>query len=375
MILKKLQINMFFMLLRYSIGTSHRFPEGLSEEDWRNIYKIAQQQSLLGVLFDSIQQNPAIRLERKLLLKWYAACERIQQGNRKTNQAAVELTRFLKELGPRGCILKGQGNTLNYPNPYSRMSGDIDVWVMPGEKGNGREGKDAFVRKMIGYAKRRNPKVRALYHHVDAGIFKGIEVEIHYRPSFRNNLIHNARLQRWFEKVAEKQFSHEVELPDGLGRICVPTNAFNRIYQMAHISNHFILEGIGLRQLLDYYFVLKQGYTEDERWKDAELLRCFGLYEMAGAVMYVLQKVLHLEERLLLVPVDVRRGRFLLKEIMLAGNFGQYDERVEHHASRLGLHIQRFRRNLRLMWYFPSECLWEPVFKIYHFFWRMCHKY
>ena len=105
------------MLLRYSIGTSHRFPEGLSEEDWRSIYKIAQQQSLLGVLFDGIRQNPAIRLERKLLLKWYAACERIQQGNRKTNLAAVELTRFLKEKGLRGCILKGQGNTLNYPNP------------------------------------------------------------------------------------------------------------------------------------------------------------------------------------------------------------------------------------------------------------------
>ena len=359
------------MLLRYSIGTSHRFPEGLSEEDWRSIYKIAQQQSLLGVLFDGIRQNPAIRLERKLLLKWYAACERIQQGNRKTNLAAVELTRFLKEKGLRGCILKGQGNTLNYPNPYSRMSGDIDVWVMPGEKEDGREKKDVFVRKMIGYARRRNPGAKACYHHVDAGVFKGIEVEIHYRPSFMNNLVHNSRLQRWFEENAEEQFSHEVELPDGAGCICVPTNAFNRIYQMAHISNHIIHEGIGLRQLVDYYCVLKQGFTEEEKRRDAALLRRFGLYDMACAVMYVLQETLHMEERLLLVPVDEQRGRFLLKEIMLAGNFGQYDERVDHHVSQVGRNIQRLKRNLRLMWYFPSECLWEPVFRWYHFFWRL----
>ena len=370
----------FFLFFRWAIGTSQRFPEGLSEEDWRSIYKIAQQQSLLGVLFDAIQQNPAIRLERKLLLKWYAACERIQQGNRKTNQAAVELTRFLKEMGLRGCILKGQGNTLNYPNPYSRMSGDIDVWVKPiaksGEKNRGGRGmKGEFVKRVIGYVRRRNPGAKACYHHIDAGMFQGVEVEIHYRPSFMNNLVHNRRLQRWFEENAEEQFSHEVELPDGAGCICVPTNAFNRIYQMAHISNHIIHEGIGLRQLVDYYCVLKQGFTEDEKRRDAVLLRRFGLYDMACAVMYVLQEVLHLEERLLLVPVDERRGRFLLNEIMLAGNFGQYDERVDHHVSQMGRNIQRLKRNLRLMWYFPSECLWEPVFRIYHFFWRMWHKY
>ena len=316
--MKKLQINMFFMLLRYSIVTFHRFPEGLSEEDWRSIYKIAQQQSLLGVLFDGIQQNPAIRLERKLLLKWYAACERIQQGNRKTNQAAVELTRFLKELGLRGCILKGQGNTLNYPNPYSRMSGDIDVWVMPGEKEDGRERKDMFVRKMIGYAKRRNPEAKACYHHVDAGMFQGIEVEMHYRPSFLNNLIYNSRLQRWFEENAEEQFANEVELPDCAGRICVPTHRFNVVYQLVHMYNHLIHEGIGLRQMVDYYYLLRvmdngQQATDNRRVLDT--LRHLGLYRFAGAVMWVLKEKLGLEEDCLIVPLDERwkgTGKYLL---------------------------------------------------------------
>ncbi|MDO4738296.1 MAG: nucleotidyltransferase family protein [Bacteroidales bacterium] len=361
------------MLLRYSIGTSHRFPEGLSEEDWRSIYKIAQQQSLLGVLFDGIQQNPAIRLERKLLLKWYAACERIQQGNRKTNQAAVELTRFLKEKGLRGCILKGQGNTLNFPNPYSRMSGDIDVWVMPGEKEDGREKEDVFVRRMIGYARRRNPSAKACYHHVDAGMFKGIEVEIHYRPSFLNNLIYNSRLQRWFEENAEEQFANEVELPDGAGRICVPTHRFNVVYQLVHMYNHLIHEGIGLRQLVDYYFLrtTDDGQQTADNRSVLDTLRHLGLYRFAGAVMWVLKEKLGLEEDCLIVPPDERLGKVLFDEIMQGGNFGQHDERVKHDASPWQKNIQRLKRDLCLLCYFPSECLWEPIFRWYHFFWRM----
>ena len=360
----------FFDLLRYSLGRDKNVP-CLGNEDWIWIYEMARQQSLLGILFDGIQSIPDLGMDKKLLLRWYAASEQIRNANEKTNRVVVEVCESLRKQGFRTCVLKGQGNNLLYPNPYSRMSGDIDLWVMSGEREEGRRKMDELAGKVIGYAKRRNPEAKALYHHVDAGVFKGIEVEIHYRPSFMNNLVHNRRLQRWFEENAEEQFSHEVELPDGAGCICVPTNAFNRIYQMAHISNHIIHEGIGLRQLVDYYFVLKQGFTEEEKRRDAVLLRRFGLYDMACAVMYVLQETLHMEERLLLVPVDERRGRFLQKEIMLAGNFGQYDERVEHHVSQVGRNIQRLKRNLRLMWYFPSECLWEPVFRWYHFFWRV----
>ena len=367
-------MELFFSVLRFSIGTRKEESLLLDESDWNDIYKTAHQQSLLGVLFDGIQQNPAIRLERKLLLKWYAACERIQQGNRKTNQAAVELTRFLKEMGLRGCILKGQGNTLNYPNPYSRMSGDIDVWVMPVEMEGGRKRKDEFVRKMIGYARRRNPGAKACYHHVDAGMFKGIEVEIHYRPSFLNNLIYNSRLQRWFEENAEEQFANEVDLPDGAGRICVPTHRFNVVYQLVHMYNHLIHEGIGLRQMVDYYYLLRttdNGQQTTDNGSVLDTLRHLGLYRFASAVMWVLKEKLGMEEDCLIAPPDERLGNILFDEIMQGGNFGQHDERVKHDASPLQKNIQRLKRDLRLLCYFPSECLWEPIFRWYHFFWRM----
>ena len=353
---------LFFQVLRYSIGISDEMPAGISSEAWNTIYQTARQQSLLGVVFHGIQRCAVEKPDRNLLLQWFSVSEQIRLGNQKANRAAVETARFFRENGYRVCILKGQGNSLNYPDPYVRMSGDIDIWV---------EGEP---RRVLDFARKYVPGAKFCYHHIEFKKVGGVETEIHYRPSFMNNLFHNRRLQEWFGRMADEQFGHKVELPEGVGEICVPTNGFNRIYQMAHISNHFFHEGIGLRQIVDYYFVLKQGFTEEERRRDEQLLKRVGLHKMASAVMYILKEVLHLEEQLLLVPADERLGKLLLNEMLLSGNFGQCDQRVKHDGSQLSRNIQRLKRDLRLVWHFPSECMWEPVFRLYHFGWRLCHR-
>ena len=367
-------IERFFQLLRFSIGASEQIPLPMSGDMWSGIYEMARQQSLLGILFDGIQNIPDVGMDKKLLLRWYAASEQIRNANEKTNRAAVEVCESLRKQGFRTCVLKGQGNNLLYPNSYSRMSGDIDLWVVSGEREEGKRKMDGLVGKVIGYARRRNPEAKALYHHVDAGMFQGIEVEMHYRPSFLNNLIYNRRLQRWFEENAEEQFANEVELPDGAGRICVPTHRFNVVYQLVHMYNHLIHEGIGLRQMVDYYYLLRttdngQQTTDNRRVLDT--LRHLGLYRFVGAVMWVLKEKLGMEEDCLIVLPDERLGKVLFDEIMQGGNFGQYDERVNHDASPWQKNIQRLKRDLRLLCYFSSECLWEPIFRWYHFFWRM----
>lgn len=352
-------VALFFQLLRYSIGTSDKKPKEISSEDWGLLYKIAQQQSLLGVLFYGIQRERVEKPEKNLLLKWYSISERIRQSNHAANKVAVELVQFFHNNGHRTCILKGQGNTLNYPNPYIRMSGDIDIWVKGGYK------------KVLNWVRKDVGNAEFCYHHIEFKKVHGVEIEVHYRPSFMNSLIHNRRMQKWFEHVADEQFRHEVDLPNGVGKVCVPTNGFNRIYQMAHISNHFFHEGIGLRQILDYYFVLRQGFTEEERKHDEQLLKDFGLYKMASAVMFVLKEILDLKPELMIVPTNVQVGGFLLDELLQSGNFGQYDNRVAHGQGRWARNVQRLKRDARLMRYFPSECLWEPVFRWYHFCWRV----
>ena len=201
---------------------------------------------------------------------------------------------------------------------------------------------------------------------------------MHYRPSFSNNLIYNRRLQNWFKAQAEKQFAHIEEIPGNEGNICVPTFDFNIVFQLSHIYRHLLKEGIGLRQVIDYYYLLKSlapnpspnsvrnlDYTNE--------LHYLGLWKFSGALMWVLREVLGLEEKYLIAPVDKRRGRFLYEEIMRGGNFGQYgaDGIMQKKVGRVKKNLNRLKRDIRLLGYFPSECLWEPIFRIYHFFWRL----
>lgn len=352
--------NKFFGLLQFAIGESKSFQLNVSDEEWESFFETSKKQSLQGVLFQAIMKLPVEQQPpRSLKLKWITRVNKISMLSQNANKVAVKLSDGFLRKGVKNCILKGQGNAVMYPWPEMRVCGDIDIWL--------HESPTKIVRKV----KKRRPSAKACYHHIDFCSVDGIPIEIHYRPSFMNNLICNFRLQKWFSEKSDEQCSNYVELADGVGKIPVPTDGFNRIFQMAHISNHVMHEGIGLRQLLDYYFLLQRGFTVDERQEDERLLRRFGLYKVASAVMYVLKEVFGLADDKMIVAPDDKRGRFLLDEILLSGNFGKYDERLKNSKSQTSKNVQRLKRDLRFMRYFPSECLWEPVFRWYHFFWRL----
>lgn len=355
-------LHKFFSLLRFAVDEGAPVPTDIKAEDWPFLFDAACRQTLVGVVYRGVERLPReLRPGKDVAVKWCVLAERNAAVNRVMNETVAELSARFAADGFRCCVLKGQGNTLLYPEAYMRTPGDFDAWL---------EGDDEDV---IRYVRRISPKAKATYHHIDCPPYKRMPVEVHYRPSFQFNFVHNVRLQRWFKGHGGEQFANEVMLPGGFGPVCVPTVAFNRVFQMSHIANHVLHEGIGLRQLLDYYFLLKKGFSEDEKEEYAALMRRFGMYKMSRAVMYVLREVFGLEEKLLIVKPHERCGRMLLEEIMLAGNFGHYDERISKadRKSQLRMNIVRLMRDWRMLKYFPSECLAEPFFRIYHFFWRL----
>ena len=240
---------MFFDFLRFCIGSAKEIPGSLKEADWKELYAIAQKQCLVGVLFDGIKKLPAehVGMEKELLLQWMAESQMLEKANVRLNDAAIQVSEWFQKKGFRTCILKGQGNALMYPNPYSRTPGDIDIWVGGGDK------------RVISFVRSISPHEKACYHHIEFPSYKGVEVEVHYRPSFLLCFWHNRKLQKYYERVKEEQFSHRVMLGEQ-GEIAIPTVEFNLIFQLTHIYAHLMNEGIGLRQLLDYYYVLCDFY-------------------------------------------------------------------------------------------------------------------
>lgn len=98
-------------------------------------------------------------------------------------------------------------------------------------------------------------------------------------------------------------------------------------------------------------------------------LKHLGLWKFAGAMMYVLHKVMGMPKDKMIAPMDAKRRQMLLDDILNGGNFGHYDK---HHV--LGHNLLRLYRDARLLRYYPAEALSEPIFRVWHFFWRMKNK-
>ena len=362
----------FFTFLRYCLGSKENMSRVIACMNWQELYSFASKQALLGLCFNGIErlgkeypeelkQNP---IGRELLMTWMGKAQQIRRQNMKVNAVASKLFSMLKEDGMRCCILKGQGNALMYPNAYSRNPGDIDVWV------------NASREQITEYAKKHfelGDDIR--YQHIETSVV-GVPVELHFFPCTMNNPIYNARLQKWFKRNVDLQCSNVVSLPDGIGEIAIPTTAFNVVYQLTHLYHHFFDEGIGMRQIIDYYYVVNNDellVIKDTLQKD---LKHLGLWKFAGAVMFVLHEALGLSGEKMIAPMDEKRGKLLLAEILEGGNFGRHFTKYGGftHQSMGKKYFLKIWRNMHFVRYYPVEALSEPIFRTWHFFWRMKNK-
>lgn len=375
------QQKIFFDFLRFCIGSAKEIPGSLKEVDWKELYAIAKKQALLGVLFHGIRRLPKqLAPEQKLLMQWMVMAEQIRKQNIRLFQDSVKVCQNFENEGFANCILKGQGNALLYPDPYMRAPGDIDIYLSGGR------------RKIMKYVDQVCPNQVMRYHHVDFPVMK-TAIEVHFTPSYMFCPIHNRRMQKWFKEVMGEQCNHRVSLPDGYGEIHVPQVSFNVIYILSHLYRHIFTEGIGLRQLLDYYFVLLKWHTDLTNLTDSNKslpqmtlintdldalrheLKYLGLWKFAGAVMFVMKEVFGLSEDRMIAPMDEKEGRFLLDEIMRGGNFGQYDDRMGSKVGESKIH-RYFRmnlRNLRFVKHYPTEALSEPLFRTWFAVWKKIH--
>ena len=340
--------------------------------DWRQLYTFASNQAIIGFCFNGInrlgQEFPdelkKNLIGRDLLMTWMGAAQQIHRHNMKVNMVASKLFSMLREDGLRCCVLKGQGNALMYPNPYSRTPGDIDVWI------------NASRERIMEYAQKKfelGDDIRL--QHLETSL-DGVPVELHFFPCSMNNILYHVRLQKWFRRNADLQCSNVVGLPDGAGDIAIPTSPFNVVYQLCHLYHHFFDEGIGMRQIIDYYYVVNNDELLVIRDTLQRELKHLGLWKFAGAVMYVLKEVLGLSEEKMIVPMDEKRGKLLLAEILEGGNFGRHFTKYGHFTKQ-GMakkYFLKIWRNMHFVRFYPAEALSEPIFRTWHFFWRLKHR-
>ena len=327
------------------------------------LYRLAENQAVLGVCFAGVKRLQEFdnSVPVSLYMQWLAMAAKIQQRNGDMDQKTAEVWALLNKAGLDCAVLKGQGiaelyrirnEELGIGNNslgMLRQSGDIDVWV----KG-GFDVVNDFVQKT-------RPTDDIAYHRFHYDMYADTEVELHHRPTLMRNLFDDRRLQQWCDSFGADTF---VMTEKGFA---VPSLEFNRIFILTHIYRHFLFEGIGLRQLMDYYFVLKASpQPSPEREEEITLIKRIGMQRFAAAVMWVLEHVFGLEREYMLCEPDEKEGRFILNEIMLTGNFGQGDSRYIGHSK-----VKRMTKHgLHLLMRYPSEVIWTPIWLVYHKVWK-----
>lgn len=352
--------ELFFELIRVAIGNETCLSHTPSESEWCMLYTMSKKQSLVGICFAGVQRLKFQRQEppKILYLKWMGMTAKIQQRNEVMNRQCVELQRRLSDDGWRSCILKGQTNHFNYGSiAMLRQSGDIDVWL------------DGETEDIIRYVNRISPFEKINQQHLDFHIYDDTEVEVHFTPSRLTNRFSNRKLQKWLKWQCNMQM--ENAQPFGsYGAITVPTTEFNVVYQLLHIYRHLFNEGVGLRQLMDYYFVMQKGLDNEARKRVRQAVFDFGLDKFASALMWVMQRVFGLNMTELPWIPNPGDGQFLLNEIMLMGNFGRQDGRFQ--LSKDDSHLKRFWQMTSSKWrfigHFPSEVVWQPIDTFLRFF-------
>ena len=330
--------------LRFVLCPANTLPSIIN---WKDMYLFCDKQKIGGVCEPTRFE---VHVDDETLLDWMALVRQLERSNALLNKRVCELFQKLQGDGFRCCLLKGQGNAEMYPNPALRFPGDIDVWI------------DADEKIVYDYVLKQFPDAKINYKHIKFPLFSDVPIDVHQTPLKLRNLINQHRLQQWIYTNKEEQFQHTVILNGTDMEVAVPTAKFNAVYQLGHIMTHVFDEGIGLRQLIDYYYVLKnlEGISEEEKEQIRKAWKRFGMGRLAAAIMWIEQEVLGLPEQYLLTTPDERWGRKIFADTLEGGNFGKYSQRqMNVGRGRLNKRTATFKRLLSFAPCFPGETVFR----------------
>ena len=344
--------NLFFELLLVCTGAKDVLSRTYSETEWNEVLVIAQEQAIEGVLLSAIEKlQDEQRPPKLVLLQWIGSVQILEANSKKIAEASETVIKYYRENGFACNILKGCAVARYYPQPERRSSGDVDVWVDGGRK------------KIYDFARAFDKDGRLYgvnYHHIHFHLIEDMHIEVHIWPSFLSSPLRNCRLHKFCNLHRPTMDTDK------------PSLAFDRVFILLHAYQHFCGHGIGLRQIMDYYYVLKQGFTEAEKKDAVYWIQQLGMTRFTGGLMWVLREHFGLEEHLMIVVPNEKEGRFIMQEVMLTGNMGHSDKRnwgsMKSPQSRFFFNL---RRDLYMAKHCPHESFWQPFFSIWLYAWRL----
>lgn len=300
-------------LLKSALWNSSLNESSIINADWDDIYRLAKEQAVLALCLDGINHLPPklMPLEECNREKWIAAMMKTERKNNIQNEKVTLLINEFRKIGLHPILMKGQSLATEYSNPIHRTCGDIDLFFR----------KKGEVEKAIEWAKCYGKCTNEQHEHDYPFIWNGEVVELHYWMA----LLYNKKYNRILQDIIENEYRNEkvnIVPIDGIGIETVPVTLYV-LYQMVHISFHFLNDGIGLRQFCDLALYMRNHHDEIDFVKLNKWIHNLGMNQLAELYATFMCKKLGLETSAVPWNTESPYLGILCDDIFAGGNFGK----------------------------------------------------
>lgn len=229
-------VKAFFALIKAGLWEQKVCLLPNEEIDYSEVLRLAQEQSVVGLVAAGIEHVDAVPYETKLKFLGYAS--QIQHRNIVMNRFIAELVAKLQSVGITPLLVKGQGVAQCYERPLWRTSGDVDLVLGDDDYHKAKE-----LLLPLSTSSKESGKHMELV--MDSWV-----VELHRR--LRVGL--TSRINSQLDIILRESFCGDnVRLwkNDGLDIRLLSADS-DVVYVFVHFLNHFYKGGIGLRQICDW---------------------------------------------------------------------------------------------------------------------------
>ena len=309
-----------------------------------DVFLLAEEQTVIGLVFEEIAKLN-IKINQQKLFEYIGLLQTIRQQNQVVNNVLVEFVRAIEKTDVDYLVVKGQTIGSLYPDPYLRMSGDIDYLI------NSDYG---FAKAKIEAAQEVELPSKLLEREI-AYNWRDVVFELHTSLIAFSCKRHQ---QYWDRLVLENWQNRSVVEVDGVKVYTLPST-LNAVYLFLHLFTHFSKVGISLRQFCDWAVFLRHYEKEIDRCKVQKILQELGLEKAYAAFGTVLVDKLGLPESTFPIKIDDSHRAWtskILDEIFRGGNFGRLNHKSSHpwlfKLESVGFALRNTFRYFRLA---PSE--------------------
>jgi len=354
----------FFTLLRSGlwnkpIDSEDIFP--LSDSEWAEVFEISTRQTVVGIVFDGIQNLPSEKCPPKEIhIKWLLTTEKISHRNIKMNEIIAQQYAFFSKNGIYPVLLKGQSLAIYYENPLRRISGDIDWWFQ--SKKDFKKASELLIKHGI------HPKYTAGYSNIYT--WRGIEIDNHSKLFD----IHNPLCFSLLNSLKSSEKNNYIKL-DICGEKVLTLSPFLQILQVnTHILKHLLSFGIGIRQLCDIAIIYQNYQGEMDGLYQNKIYKKLKIINWIYSLHDTLIKYIGINENYL--PFETRKQQktdWMMRDIYKSGNFGFYNEKYYDIKSNERKNKNRMILS-NIIKYFPLAPMESVSFPLVHLFSRLIKK-